>query len=107
MTIRVFAPYARCWLGTALALCVSGVSAQSPAATATTPGSDALPTALHFVSPIFGYRKYVEQPMESWPKANERVGRIGGWRAYAQEKPDGADVDDAETPPPLNGGEMP
>ena len=32
-----------------------------------------------------GYRPLAEAPVGSWKEANERVNRIGGWRAYARE----------------------
>lgn len=32
-----------------------------------------------------GYRRYDNQPVGSWREANELVGRIGGWQAYARE----------------------
>jgi len=31
------------------------------------------------------YRKHSEQKVESWKRANDDVGRIGGWRTYARE----------------------
>ena len=31
------------------------------------------------------YRPFGDQPVESWKGANDTVGRIGGWKAYAQE----------------------
>jgi hypothetical protein len=44
-----------------------------------------LPSHLGYRSPLADYRKFVEQPVESWREANEQVGRVGGWRAYASE----------------------
>ncbi len=32
-----------------------------------------------------GYRPFNEAPVASWREANDTVGRIGGWRAYARE----------------------
>ena len=32
-----------------------------------------------------GYRRYDDQPVGSWREANDLVGRIGGWQAYARE----------------------
>ncbi len=32
-----------------------------------------------------GYRRHGDQPLGSWREANELVGRIGGWQAYARE----------------------
>lgn len=36
-------------------------------------------------SAMNGYRPLAEAPVGSWKEANERVNRIGGWRAYARE----------------------
>lgn len=41
--------------------------------------------ALKFHSALETYRPYREQAPESWRAANDTVGRIGGWRAYARE----------------------
>ncbi len=32
-----------------------------------------------------GYRRFTDAPPTDWRSANETVGRIGGWRAYARE----------------------
>lgn len=32
-----------------------------------------------------GYRPFTEEPPVPWKQANDTVGRIGGWRAYAKE----------------------
>lgn len=31
------------------------------------------------------YPPLPERPLQSWPKANQRVSEIGGWRTYASE----------------------
>lgn len=36
-------------------------------------------------SPFETYRRYRDEPVGDWRKANEQVGQIGGWRAYARE----------------------
>jgi len=41
--------------------------------------------ALHYHSPLKAYQGFGEQPLHNWREANEWVGRIGGWRTYAQE----------------------
>jgi len=41
--------------------------------------------ALSYQSPLEHYQGWRDQPLESWRDANELVGRIGGWRTYAQE----------------------
>jgi hypothetical protein len=49
-------------------------------------------TSLQFNSIFAGYQAYTEQAVGSWREANDNVGRIGGWRAYAREaaQPDSA-----------------
>lgn len=44
----------------------------------------AVPAAVHR-STLSAYRDAGELRVESWKDANERVTRIGGWRAYARE----------------------
>lgn len=44
-----------------------------------------LPTTLNHQSALEGYQPYAEQEVRSWREANDLVGRIGGWRAYARE----------------------
>lgn len=41
--------------------------------------------ALHYQSPLKAYQGFSEQPLHNWREANDLVGRIGGWRTYAQE----------------------
>lgn len=41
--------------------------------------------ALHYQSPLKAYQGFSEQPLHDWREANDLVGRIGGWRTYAQE----------------------
>lgn len=64
-------------------------SATSTTSTTTdTTAATAAPAAL--ATPVYRsvfsqYRRFDEQPMSPWAEANETVGRIGGWRAYARE----------------------
>jgi hypothetical protein len=44
----------------------------------------AVPPAQHR-SAMGTYRPSADTPVGSWKEANERVNRIGGWRAYARE----------------------
>ena len=32
-----------------------------------------------------GYRRFSDEPVADWRATNDRVGRIGGWQAYARE----------------------
>ncbi|MFT3778931.1 MAG: hypothetical protein QM772_11770 [Ottowia sp.] len=63
------------------ALCVGAGAQQPPAAPASAPA--AAPPAER--SAFEGYRAYAEPPATGWRQANDTVGRIGGWRAYARE----------------------
>ncbi|MEP7207032.1 MAG: hypothetical protein ABI920_08835 [Casimicrobiaceae bacterium] len=50
---------------------------------ATTP--PAMSSKPAYTSAFDGYRGFADQPVESWRAANDLVGRIGGWQAYARE----------------------
>lgn len=81
-------PDTRRLLPFALALFVPVALAQGAVdATATGPKAavPATETSLQFDSTFTGYRAYTEQAVGSWRDANDEVGRIGGWRAYARE----------------------
>ena len=43
-----------------------------------------VPSAVYHSS-FAGYRAMKEPPVGDWRAANDEVGRIGGWRAYARE----------------------
>lgn len=68
-------PYVASW--GLLTLLVTGAVAQ--------PLAGASPSQLTYKSPLMGYRAWNDQPVQSWREANERVGNIGGWRAYSRE----------------------
>jgi hypothetical protein len=42
-------------------------------------------TTVSYTSPIADYRPYADEKIVSWRAANDKVGQIGGWRAYAKE----------------------
>lgn len=50
-----------------------------------TSAAPAAPTPLTYKSALENYQPYKDQPVESWREANDNVGRIGGWRVYANE----------------------
>lgn len=79
-TLRWLPPFA-------LALLMPAAFAQGMSAMATPAPMAATPaaTSLQFNSTFSGYRVYTDQPVGSWREANDNVGRIGGWRAYAKE----------------------
>jgi hypothetical protein len=41
--------------------------------------------ALRFESVFDGYKPYVHQAPAPWRQSVDRVGEVGGWRAYARE----------------------
>jgi hypothetical protein len=60
----------------------------APAATAQPSASkptSAEPGAGLYQSAFSGYRRYGDEPLVPWKQANDEVGRIGGWKAYARE----------------------
>jgi len=65
-----------------VACCAGQAGAQSPPAPAAA-ASAAAPAADRSV--FDGYRAYDEPRAIPWRDANDTVGRIGGWRAYARE----------------------
>lgn len=59
---------------------------------------------LVYESPLANYRRFTPQSPGSWREANDTVGRIGGWQAYAAEvweasqaQDDAADAGNAAT----------
>lgn len=68
------------------------------AQTARTVAQPELPSKLQYVSSLRAYKVYADQPVEPWREANDRVGRIGGWRAYAKEIQTGEPAKGAATP---------
>lgn len=62
-------------------LCATA-GAQTTALDATPP---TLPITLQYESAFRSYQPYVDPQVQSWRESNERVGQIGGWRAYAKE----------------------
>lgn len=64
-----------------LALSVTGAAAQVPAPAG--PTGDG--TAPGWRSAMEGYSPFADQPTGNWKAANDEVGKIGGWRAYARE----------------------
>ena len=47
--------------------------------------SDAAPSSSTYRSAFDGFRRFADQPVGPWREANDTVGRVGGWRAYARE----------------------
>ena len=40
---------------------------------------------LEFRSAFEGYKPYTDEKIIDWKRANDNVGKIGGWREYARE----------------------
>lgn len=70
----MFHPMLARWLAISTGLLALAVSAQTTPA-----GTPALQ----------GYQPYSETKMVPWKAANDTVGQIGGWRAYAKEAAEG------------------
>lgn len=83
-------------LALSLALLATAVTAQTRAPDPIDSTRAALPTQLQYRSALSGYRPYADQSMQSWREANDKVGQIGGWRAYAKESTAGESTQ--ETP---------
>ena len=49
------------------------------------PASAASASGTGYRSAFEGYRSFKDQPVQSWREANDLVGQIGGWQAYARE----------------------
>lgn len=80
-----------------LTLLAAGVALAAPAEKSQ---AHPLPTKLQYTSALATYQGYTDQAVQSWREANDRVGRIGGWRAYAKEAATGQPAPD--TPPVAN-----
>ena len=48
-------------------------------------GTGMAQTTVSYTSPIVNYQPFVDEKVTSWKAANDQVGQIGGWRAYAKE----------------------
>ena len=90
-------PSFRVLLPLALALFAGAAFAQAPADSEAPQPS--LPTKLQYSSPIGAYQAYADQQVQSWREANDRVGQIGGWRAYAKEIKTGEPASAKDVPP--------
>lgn len=86
----MFHPMLARWLAVSSGLLALTVSAQTaaPGTPAASPG--AAPASApqgpgDYRSALEGYQPYGETKMVPWKAANDTVGQIGGWRAYAKE----------------------
>ena len=98
-------------LAALLAASTAVVRAQPSIAPASTapPASAASASGAGYRSAFEGYRSFKDQPVQSWREANDLVGHIGGWQAYAREGqggPPAGNVPGASAPastPPMSG----
>jgi hypothetical protein len=70
--------------------CIGGVLAvlawhSHAQATQPDPSTATAVPPLSYESSLQGYRGFEPQPPGNWREANDNVGRIGGWQAYAAE----------------------
>ena len=83
----------------ALAFLSVDVNAQADTPSQPPTPESRLPTKLQYKSAIGSYQAYVDQEVLSWREANDRVGRIGGWRSYAKEISTGQPTSEEPTSP--------
>ncbi len=64
-------------------------------------GTVSAQTTINYASPIADYQPFVDEKITSWKAANDKVGQIGGWRAYAKEaqQPDNTPATSQSTTP--------
>jgi hypothetical protein len=64
-------------------------------------------TIVTYKSPIEAYKAFIDEKVTSWKAANDKVGQIGGWRAYAREaqQPDNTSAPAGVQKPAENSGE--
>jgi len=94
----------------ALALLASAVAAQTPKPSQAPEIAPILTQPLQYRSWLSHYEPYSDPAVQPWREANDRVQRIGGWRAYARERSEQAPVSGAlglEGHPAAHGGAKP
>ena len=74
----MFQPMLARWLATAASLAALTALAQTTA-----------PAPAPYRSALEGYQPFTDTKAVPWREANDTVGRIGGWRAYAKEAAEG------------------
>lgn len=63
--------------------------ATAPASAAAAPVARTQAAAGEYRSALEGYQPYSEEKIVPWREANDTVGKVGGWRAYAKEASEG------------------
>jgi hypothetical protein len=56
------------------------------------------PATAAYRSTFESYQQFTEEQVLPWKKANDSVGKIGGWRAYAKEAHEAAAKDEQQAP---------
>jgi hypothetical protein len=59
-------------------------------------------TTTSYTSPIADYQKFSDEKVLPWKAANDKVGEIGGWRAYAREAQANANATPSTPATPLS-----
>lgn len=88
------------WLAIASPLTAATVYAQT---VADPTGPSAAPSILSpgaYQSALDGYQPYREEKPQPWKQANDTVGKVGGWRAYAKEAAEPASQGGTVSAPP-------
>ena len=74
----------------------AGLCARAAVSAPPDPASEkSIVAPLQYQSPFRDYRRQGDDKLIPWKDANDEVGRIGGWRAYAKEA-----METTETPKP-------
>lgn len=73
------------WLAVLLAPAALTVSAQVHTMAAGAPATPTSAAPYQFRSALEGYQPFGDNKRVPWKEANDTVGKIGGWRAYAEE----------------------
>jgi hypothetical protein len=90
---------ARAAFAVALTAIAAAAGAQTSAPAATDLHAVNGAADLDYRSPFEGYQRFTQEQVGSWKAANDNVGRIGGWRAYAKEaRPPAAPAPSAPKP---------
>jgi hypothetical protein len=100
---RVFARggFARALMsGLLLASGLAGSPALAQPAQPQSTAAQSAPPALTYRSAFERYKPAANQDSTGWREANDRVGRIGGWRVYAREAAQPESAEPARAAPP-------
>ena len=83
------------WLVVFMACASLPVAAQTNTAAQAAPAQPQVPVASQvFRSALEGYQPFSDDKQVPWKDANDTVGKIGGWRAYAKEAAQPANTSD-------------